>query len=385
MKIKVWDAPTRIFHWSLVLAYAVAFFTSRSEWFLEYHVVAGYAALGLVLFRIAWGFAGNRWARFNDFVKGPREFFAYLAETARLHPKRYLGHNPASGWMILAKLVITAIIAITGVVVLSGEEMSGIFAGYFSFQSAQVARPVHIVLSYLSVVIIVAHVIAVLFHEFFLNENIVIPMFTGEKEDAATYDERVSHLHTGDVLSSWKLAAYVFAAILGGLGLIFLRPEGKTDIARLEQPKVFDPSGIVVAIPVNEAWKTECAESCHRGFHPTLMPQASWEEIMAGLDDHFGEPAELDTATAAEILGYLVSTSAERATTEAGRKMLHSIKDGKIPLRITDIPYWIKKHSDIPPEIFKRKSVVAKTNCPACHPGAELGSFEDRDIVIPRT
>jgi hypothetical protein len=181
-----------------------------------------------------------------------------------------------------------------------------------------------------------------------------------------------------------KLVAYLMITILGGLGLVFLPPEGKTDIAKLEQPKVFDPSGIVVEIPANENWKAECAESCHRGFHPTLMPSVSWEKIMAGLDDHFGESAELDKEINREILAYLVSSSAERATTEAAKKMLYSIKQNETPIRITEIPYWIKKHSEIPQDIFKRKSVTSKSNCLACHPGAELGSFEDKDITIPK-
>ena len=384
MKIKIWDIPTRVFHWLLVVAYGIAFFSSRSEWLLEYHVAAGYIALGLIIFRILWGFAGNSYARFSTFIKKPAVFTDYLVQTLRLQPKRFLGHNPASGWMILVKIILTIIITISGILVFSGEEMSGIFAGIVSFETAMVARSIHIFLSYLAILMIVAHVLAVLFHEFYLNENIIIPMFTGDKEDEKSYDERVSHLHTGDVLPPLKLITYIIITLLGGIALFFLPPKGKTDISRLEQPKVFDPSGIIVTIPVSDAWKEECAESCHRGFHPNLMPSSSWKKIMAGLDDHFGESAELDNNAADEILQYLVSASAEKATTEAGKKMLYSIKKQETPMRITEIPYWEKKHSEIPEAIFKRKSISNKNNCVACHPGAELGSFEDKDITIPK-
>ncbi len=106
MKIRVWDLPTRVFHWLLVSSYAGAFIGSRDESFLEYHKIAGYAALGLVVFRIAWGFTGNEYARFSGFVRGFKEVRAYLQGLATRGPQRYLGHNPAVGWMILAMLAV---------------------------------------------------------------------------------------------------------------------------------------------------------------------------------------------------------------------------------------------------------------------------------------
>ena len=63
---------------------------------------------------------------------------------------------------------------------------------------------------------------------------------------------------------------------------------------------------------------------------------------------------------------------------------MYSIKEGDTPIKITDISYWLKKHSEISDEVYKRKSVMSKSNCIACHPGSEIGSFEDRDIYIPK-
>ena len=63
---------------------------------------------------------------------------------------------------------------------------------------------------------------------------------------------------------------------------------------------------------------------------------------------------------------------------------MYSIKDGDSPIKITDIPYWVKKHSEISDEVYKRKSIDSKSNCIACHSGSEIGSFEDRDIHIPK-
>jgi cytochrome b len=71
--VKVWDIPTRLFHWCLVAAFTAAYFTSGSEWYLEYHTIAGYCALALIAFRLFWGFAGNRHARFSSFLKGWRD------------------------------------------------------------------------------------------------------------------------------------------------------------------------------------------------------------------------------------------------------------------------------------------------------------------------
>jgi cytochrome b len=383
-KIRVWDLPTRAFHWLLVAAYAGALLTSESEWLLEYHVAAGYVALGLVAFRILWGFAGNRFARFADFVKGLGAVVEYLLQAFRLHPRRFLGHNPAAGWMVLLLLLLTVAIAVTGIIVYAGEEMRGLFAGAFSYQTAQRARSIHLFLSYSAIFVIVIHIAVALFHEFFLNENIILSMFTGYKEDEESYGERVSHLHTGEILPPLRLVAYLFLTVMGGLGAIFLPPEGKTNISEFEQPKVFDPSGVAITVPESEAFRAECAETCHAAFHPTLMPSESWHRIMAGLEDHFGESVILDESGTAEILAYLLSAPAERSMTEASRKLAHSIRPGEIPIRITDIPYWVNKHSEISEEVYRRSSIVSRSNCVACHPGAEMGSFEDRDITIPK-
>lgn len=383
MKINIWDKPVRIFHWLLVSAYIAVFFTSKSEWLLEYHAAAGYIAMGLICFRILWGFTGSRYARFSEFIRGWGEVKSYLLKTIRLKPPRYLGHNPAVGWVVIFMLILTAGISVTGITTYSGEENRGMLAGLVSFRAASNAREIHEFLAYSAVVVIVVHIAAALFHDFILKENIILSMITGTKEDEESWGERVSHMRPGEGFSAPQLTVWLIVTIMGGFGLVYLPPKGKTDFSKVQEYKILDKKGFAVTEKPNKAWQSECS-SCHTLFHPTLLPAASWEKIMAGLEDHFGDNASLDEKTRKEVLGFLVSSSAEHSTSEASQKLLRSIKRGDVPMQITEIAYWKRKHSEIPPDVYNGKSVKSKSNCIACHPGAEVGSFEDADISIPK-
>lgn len=110
--VKVWDPLVRIFHWSLVTAFIVAFATHEDVG--DVHIVAGYVVLGLLVFRIVWGFVGTRHARFSDFIYPPSTVLAYLKGLTTGNIKHYLGHNPAGGWMVLALLVSLSVVSFTG-------------------------------------------------------------------------------------------------------------------------------------------------------------------------------------------------------------------------------------------------------------------------------
>lgn len=384
MKIKVWDISTRLFHWLLVITYIGAFFTSRNEWFLEHHVAIGYIAIGLVFFRIGWGFAGNRYARFVEFLKGWKDVKAYLLKAASLNPPRHLGHNPAVGWVIVVMLLVTALITATGIITYGGEENRGAWAVFFTFETAVYARALHIILAYVAVAMIVIHVCAALFHDFALKENIILSMITGKKEDHESWKERVSRMRPEEGRSVARLALWIVLAVLGGIGLVYLPPEGRSDFTGKETVTIVNDKGFITELAPNGTWKAECATSCHGVFHPTLLPADSWKRLMAGLGDHFGENVSLDEKAQKEILGYLVASSAEHSTTEASRKISRSIKKGDSPITITETPYLKRKHAEVSKDVFKRQSIVSKSNCIACHPGANVGSFEDKDINIPK-
>lgn len=386
MKIKVWDAPTRVFHWLLAASYLGLFFTAQNERLLEYHAAAGYVALGLTVFRIFWGFTGNQYARFSQFIKGWQAVKSDISHMTRLSPQRLLGHNPAVGWIALFMLAMTLAGTITGIIIYSGEESRGLWAGLFTYNAAVYARAVHEVIAYAAIAVIVLHICAALVHDFIMRENIILTMITGTEEDNESWQNRVSHMPPFQAREGrplLRLFVLISVTISGGLALLYLPPEGKSDMSSIKQVKALDERGFARQVKPNAAWKEECAASCHEAFHPTLLPAASWDRIMANLSDHFGEDADLPPAVKREISAFLAASSAERSTTEASKKILYSIEAGSIPMRVTETPYWVDKHSGLTEDIYKRPSIASRSNCKACHPGAEAGSFEDRDIGIP--
>src|SRR5262249_46614379 len=108
----VWDLPLRVTHWALAVSIAVAYFTANV--FDTVHTVAGYLALGLVVFRTAWGFIGTRYSRFSTSVRSPMAMLRYLRGLLRGHPGRYLGLNPAGAAMLIAMLALAAVSALSG-------------------------------------------------------------------------------------------------------------------------------------------------------------------------------------------------------------------------------------------------------------------------------
>ena len=133
-----------------------------------------------------------------------------------------------------------------------------------------------------------------------------------------------------------------------------------------------------VALVENPIYKEECG-SCHMAYPPQLLPGKSWTKLMAGLDDHFGENAELDGETAQMIEKYLVDTS--RSTSY--RKLRRNLGD-KSPLRITELPYFKHEHDEIPPGLIRDNDKInSLSQCNACHRKAERGQFDEDDVYIP--
>ena len=120
---------------------------------------------------------------------------------------------------------------------------------------------------------------------------------------------------------------------------------------------------------------TECS-ACHMAFPPALLPARSWRALMGGLDDHFGENAALDAATAKHITDYLVANAADAGN--GNRRILRGVRPSDTPLRITEMPWWVREHrGEVRPSAFKDPRVGSKANCVACHRGAAKGYFDD--------
>lgn len=133
----------------------------------------------------------------------------------------------------------------------------------------------------------------------------------------------------------------------------------------------------------NAKWKAECG-SCHMVYHPGLLPERSWNKVMAGLDKHFGENASLDAATYDEIAKFLAANSADKQTNRRSNRINQSIPANATPMRISETRYFTAKHDEVSANTFKRKSIGSPSNCIACHKGAEKADFSESQVRIPR-
>lgn len=139
-----------------------------------------------------------------------------------------------------------------------------------------------------------------------------------------------------------------------------------------------------VATVTNPVYKEECG-SCHMAYPAGLLPGRSWEKMMAGLEEHFGENAELDSATTAELTRFLVEHSADAEPQyRRSRHITRDLSSESLPLRITELAYFRHEHDEIPARLVTANPKVNSfSNCNACHRKAELGSFSERQIDIP--
>lgn len=181
-EVKVWDLFVRVFHWSLVGAFAVAWF---SEDFQRLHVLAGYTVAGLVVSRIVWGFAGSRYARFSDFVPTPRAFIDYMKAMLRGRPPHYIGHNPAGGAMIIALLVSLLFTTLSGIATYGSEGKGPLTDLMFSLGDGAGAaiEDVHEFFANLTVLLVALHVAGVIAGSVLHRENLIRAMLTGRKRN----------------------------------------------------------------------------------------------------------------------------------------------------------------------------------------------------------
>lgn len=131
----------------------------------------------------------------------------------------------------------------------------------------------------------------------------------------------------------------------------------------------------------NALYKNECA-SCHMAFQPGFLPARSWKKMMSGLEDHFGDNAELEESDRQAIETYLMANAADKVTERRSRKFMNSIRDST-PLRITEVRYFVGKHDEVPKRMLKHEKIGSLSNCMACHTRADTGSYAEREIRIP--
>lgn len=122
--------------------------------------------------------------------------------------------------------------------------------------------------------------------------------------------------------------------------------------------------------------KEECG-SCHLAFAPSMLPASSWKYMMSKLDNHFGDNASIDAATAERITSYLVANAGDAGGRRYGSKLLQGVTADSAPQRITELPNFVHEHHEVHDWEWRHQNVRSKANCVACHPAAAQGYYDD--------
>jgi cytochrome b len=222
----VWDLPLRLFHWLLVLSIAASWYTAENSEeyvtagenvysYTQIHFWLGYWCLGLIAFRILWGFIGPKHARFASFLAGPGRLVGYGRTVFQRNSTPTVGHNPLGGWMVVVMILMIGAQAVTGLFLIDNTEIYS--APYHSAVAAEtagsLARFHHINFDVL-LWVMGLHVLAILFYVVYKRQNLVGPMFTGSKA-AMSVPEREAI--TG---SQWLKALIVILVCAGGVYLV---------------------------------------------------------------------------------------------------------------------------------------------------------------------
>jgi cytochrome b len=202
--VYVWDAPTRLFHWSIVVLIFVSWL-SADQGYMKVHLWSGLTLLVLLLFRIGWGFAGATTARFSNFLHSPGRVMAYVKTVLGEERQLHAGHNPAGGLMVAVLLLALLAQALTGLVANDGLKFSGPLALQVSVDQSDQLTQIHGAIFNFMLVLIWLHLVAIGFYLLVKGENLVGPMVTGKKHHAHV-PEGVALVFTRPVIALALLA-----------------------------------------------------------------------------------------------------------------------------------------------------------------------------------
>lgn len=181
--VRVWDAPTRLFHWAVVSLVAFSWYTADSG-LMRLHLWSGSILLTLLLFRIAWGIVGSTTARFSDFVAGPGAVIGYIVMLARGHKPPHAGHNPAGGWMVVVLMTVLLAQVSLGLFANDDIRFHGPLSLLVSKELSDRLTQLHGILFNIILLLVWVHVVAVGFYLFVKGEDLVKAMISGKKHRA---------------------------------------------------------------------------------------------------------------------------------------------------------------------------------------------------------
>jgi len=203
ISVTVWDLPLRVFHWALVLLFAVAYLSGSRPGYYEVHKASGYAILGLLVFRLIWGFIGPVPARFASFVKGPAAAFGHLKELLQRRHRPLPGHNPLGGWAVVAILALMAVQSVSGLFATTFD-YEGPLARLLSDAGQDMMAGLHAFTMNLLLAVLAVHLVGIAVTSLLCRENLVASIIPGRKQ-----------LPVGDLaavrLVSWWRAALAIA------------------------------------------------------------------------------------------------------------------------------------------------------------------------------
>lgn len=185
LMMRVWDAPTRLFHWAIVVLIAISYFSMKFD-YVQVHYLSGYTVLTLLLFRLGWGIFGSETSRFRQFLRSPVAGVRHLADFSKREPDREVGHNAAGGWMVLVMLLALAVQACTGLFAGDPIEGGGPFVDQIASGPQHLLSKIHDINFNIILGLMALHIVAILAYAAVKRHDLVRPMITGKKRLPAT-------------------------------------------------------------------------------------------------------------------------------------------------------------------------------------------------------
>lgn len=196
-KVRVYDLPTRIFHWIFAVLFLAAFGITKivddESALFTFHMLIGIMLFAVVIWRIAWGIVGSKYARFSSFRLNPKDLLIYFRDFFTTKTKRDLGHNPASSWAAIIMFTLALGLGITGYMM-----AQGIGKDFY--------EDIHELMANAFIIVVVFHVVGILLHTFRHRDNIGLSMINGKKN--------ASNNELG-IVKSHRFAALIFVVFVG--------------------------------------------------------------------------------------------------------------------------------------------------------------------------